>query len=362
LRCRDIGERGSTIASVNDVGIERLVDAVLETPTDLSRRLVVGDALLERGDPRGEFIALQRRRHERPTLDMFCREAIGERERLLARRHQKAWLGPLAAVLDQPQFRFGFVSSARVRPLRRRRTLNDSASRMGLRTIERLEVAGGASDETVLSLDELISLRWVKGLPLALLEAVVERRGQLPWTHVSGLVIPRGPSPQGRPWDPETPNEGTTKAFEAVAALDARLPRLRSLDVTGARTLGELERLLVSPLAARLAQLGVSCVAGEVERVLALVADRGLPWVTLRPASVVLGEAFRPIVWDGLAGAVYGVPAETRTPRAVLRLPSLWSAGLAGGLAESVDVFDGRGCEVGGVDAGAKRFRQRAGT
>jgi uncharacterized protein (TIGR02996 family) len=64
-----------------------LLRAVYDAPEDDAPRAVLADYLIERGDPRGELIALQ----------LGERSAAGEKRALtLIRKYQKAWLGPLA--------------------------------------------------------------------------------------------------------------------------------------------------------------------------------------------------------------------------------------------------------------------------
>jgi uncharacterized protein (TIGR02996 family) len=94
----------------------QLLSALAERPFDKSLRLVFADVLLERGDARGEVIAL----YERGSLSLTEKTRI----RRLTEQHAKAWLGPLAPVVDISKCRWvgGFVESlvvaAEVDPLR----------------------------------------------------------------------------------------------------------------------------------------------------------------------------------------------------------------------------------------------------
>lgn len=106
LRVRALGGRA---ASGSDEGEgEELLAAVYETPEADEPRQVYADWLQERGDPRGELIALQ-----------LARAASGEapslRERKLLGTHGKAWLGPLGRgrILDEKRTRFarGFFAA-----------------------------------------------------------------------------------------------------------------------------------------------------------------------------------------------------------------------------------------------------------
>lgn len=89
---------------------EELLAAIYEAPDDDTARHVYADYLLERGDPRGELIALQLHRPRGA--------APSPRETELLKRHGKQWLGPLASVLrwgksySDTRFERGFVSNA----------------------------------------------------------------------------------------------------------------------------------------------------------------------------------------------------------------------------------------------------------
>jgi uncharacterized protein (TIGR02996 family) len=75
---------------------ELLAD-IYANPRDDAARLVYADVLQEKGDPRGEFIALQ------------CAGTTGNKVNALLKAHQKEWLGPLATVLGaKVEFRRGF--------------------------------------------------------------------------------------------------------------------------------------------------------------------------------------------------------------------------------------------------------------
>ncbi|MFT3842797.1 MAG: TIGR02996 domain-containing protein [Myxococcaceae bacterium] len=88
--------------------LEPLWKRVFESPKDETARLVLSDALQERKDPRGEFIALQ-----------LARARTGgkttARERELQQTWQADWLGPLHAVLTRDvEFARGFPVAGRV--------------------------------------------------------------------------------------------------------------------------------------------------------------------------------------------------------------------------------------------------------
>ena len=97
-----LAPKGATSASR-----EELLGAVLEDPADDRPRLVLADWLIERGDPRGEFISIQCElaRSEQPA------HALKEREAALLADHREAWSAPGPALT---RFRRGFVESVTV--------------------------------------------------------------------------------------------------------------------------------------------------------------------------------------------------------------------------------------------------------
>ena len=72
-----------------------LLAAIHAAPDDDEARRVYADALIERGDPRGELIVLQLRR---AAGDASERE--NELERALLKRYASGWLGPIAHLVD----------------------------------------------------------------------------------------------------------------------------------------------------------------------------------------------------------------------------------------------------------------------
>lgn len=87
--------------------IAALKRAVLDAPEDDQARLVLADALQEQGDPRGELIVLQVARANGVV------DARSERrERALLKANLKAWLGPLARVVQTSSavFERGFLT------------------------------------------------------------------------------------------------------------------------------------------------------------------------------------------------------------------------------------------------------------
>ena len=100
-----------------------LLDAVLQEPREQGHRHVYADFLLARGDPRGEFIALQLAEELEPS----ARARARARELLGA--HGRAWLGELGHALTQHDqvFMRGFLHAARlkVNPTKLERIIED---------------------------------------------------------------------------------------------------------------------------------------------------------------------------------------------------------------------------------------------
>ena len=105
LRIRTL-ERASADAAASE---QELLDAVLAEPHQLGHRHVYADFLLARGNPRGEFIALQ--------LAGSTKKSARSRAKELLETHGNAWLGELGPALTVADTRFaaGFLHSARVK-------------------------------------------------------------------------------------------------------------------------------------------------------------------------------------------------------------------------------------------------------
>ncbi len=101
-----LGPRKLSIGSKN---LEALLGAIYDAPDDDAPRLVLADALLERGDPRGELIALQLRG------DRHSDKLSTKREKELLDTHGKQWLGELApVVMAGYTFARGFLAECRI--------------------------------------------------------------------------------------------------------------------------------------------------------------------------------------------------------------------------------------------------------
>jgi len=105
----------SRAAQSDDLGLT-LLAKVHDRPEDLEARAVYGDWLAERGDPRGEFVALQLSARRNPA-----------REALLLKRHGRGWGGPLDGWFDVNRrvFEGGMLAGGGLIPPEDRTSLDD---------------------------------------------------------------------------------------------------------------------------------------------------------------------------------------------------------------------------------------------
>lgn len=92
---------------------DAFLQAILESPDDDLHRMVYGDWLADRGDPRGEFIHVQYLL-ARMAADDPRRPQLEAREGELLGLHQDGWLGPLRGLLSRWAFRRGFLDAVAV--------------------------------------------------------------------------------------------------------------------------------------------------------------------------------------------------------------------------------------------------------
>ncbi len=195
------------------VGAE-LLEGIFATPDDDALRSVYADWLTDRGDPRGELIALQLERSR-------TGKKAPAREKELLELHGKAWLGPLAAsVLKQGQrWERGFLAACVFGP----KTKEAFAAALGqpawflVREIE-LRTFNRKGDAIALLSPALFrSLRAVRGLrEAAVLE--IAAAGGLPGIETLG-------------WELERADQRTGKAERTLGEL-AAFPALRSVELT----------------------------------------------------------------------------------------------------------------------------------
>jgi uncharacterized protein (TIGR02996 family) len=115
------------------MNLEQLYQNVYEKPADDTRRRVLADALLERGDPRGELIVLQFQTHA----------LARKRAKKLIERHRVHFLGPLSGVVlhGTDEWERGFLAGCWAR------LSGSTADCAAWATVKRLQVVGGGARE-----------------------------------------------------------------------------------------------------------------------------------------------------------------------------------------------------------------------
>lgn len=96
---------------MSDPELDAALEAVAKGPLDEGRRRVLADLLLERGDPRGEFLLLQFLISANQGSG-----AVWQRAAELWRRHRHQWMAGLDKHLSELVIENGFPVSARLNP------------------------------------------------------------------------------------------------------------------------------------------------------------------------------------------------------------------------------------------------------
>jgi uncharacterized protein (TIGR02996 family) len=92
---------------------DAFLQAILEHPDDDIPRLIFADWLEERGDPRGTFIRLQCQRAALTHRDPAFKELLAQESALL--RHNEAeWSKPVLRLVDEVEYRRGFIEHVSV--------------------------------------------------------------------------------------------------------------------------------------------------------------------------------------------------------------------------------------------------------
>lgn len=124
-------------AKAPDPEVEAALAAVAEVPLDEGRRRVLADLLLERGDPRGEFLVLQ--------FLIAARQSSGpmrQRAEELWRRHRHEWMAGLENCLTDVELENGFPVAACIRPGLKPELLDRLLASPMVATLQRLDSAG----------------------------------------------------------------------------------------------------------------------------------------------------------------------------------------------------------------------------
>jgi len=177
-------------------------------PDDDAPRLVLADHLLELGDPRGQFLALQLAKGK-------ATPAARRKEKALLEKHRADWLGPLAEVVNPYHhvFRRGFLAEAMVDFGGRTLPPADEWA-----TVERLRLRGDRTVEAPTLLDSPFgALREIEALDVGTLATMVTRPEAYPrltTLSLAGLSFEQSP-----------------RAREAVRRIPA-LPRVDDVSLT----------------------------------------------------------------------------------------------------------------------------------
>jgi hypothetical protein len=236
--------------------------SVADGPGDESRKRVLSDLLLERGDPRGEFLLLQFLIAENKASG-----AIRQRAQELWRSHKREWMAGVERLLEEVKLDRGFPVEARLVPRVMPEQLKDKLSSPMLSTLRKLE----ASHEDVPTIVEAIaserlrelrevSLRirqhlWAaaeRGVPHRLTALQLEFEltvretdlllGSPVFSKLARLTVRAGPSPTGSRSRPNRTRVEPELSFfgDTVAQLSAH-PALKRLTVSG-DSFGEVRR------------------------------------------------------------------------------------------------------------------------
>ncbi len=154
----------------NETNVDALYEAVYAKPADLARRAVLADALLQAGDPRGEFINVQLHRARTGATNGK------RREQQLVKKHGSTWLGPLAKYLKAPTFESGFVAAATLTNV----SFDAADARWPQWSTVTSLTAGAANPMPLLANPRLVSLRELAKLGFDDLHALVRQRGAWP--------------------------------------------------------------------------------------------------------------------------------------------------------------------------------------
>jgi uncharacterized protein (TIGR02996 family) len=183
---------------------EELLAAIYAAPHDDAPRAVYADVLAERGDPRGEFIALQLA-HANGRATPESRR----RERALLTKYEKQWLGRFERFVKRPmcEFRRGFLARAVIDIEHKDGPLDRDLADPAWSTIETLGLGVWASDRAreILALPAFRHVRALRGVDERVLVELA------PWPHIVELDL-------SAPWD--WPIEEHARLFDAFPALE----------------------------------------------------------------------------------------------------------------------------------------------
>ncbi|MEW5740732.1 MAG: TIGR02996 domain-containing protein [Myxococcota bacterium] len=259
---------------------DAFLDAIYAAPDDDAPRLVFADTLIERGEARGEFIALQvRHARGQATPESLARE----RELASNPKHRGAWGHPLSEG-GLCRFHRGFTEELVIEP----RTFKQIVGQPALRTVKRVHRFGPSVPlkhaKAFLEHPNARHLTEVESLPANVFDAL---EGELTWPEVGLTFMPT------RAQLARLPNLKRLKAHAAWnepfdAAGLVGLERLEAFECTGASA--------QTDILSGMPNLRSLSLAGRVEKPLlaAMLAGRKLQKLALMwtpPAGAVRLES-----------------------------------------------------------------------
>lgn len=288
-----------TSASI-DPQLEELYAQVYANPEDDAARLVLADALIERRDPRGDFIALQFGRKSGRAMQE-------QKELKLLRGHEDAWLGPLRSCTTHHVFERGFLARCHARAVK-------------------------------LTLDMVLAREWSTvhtiDARIANMPAMLQSEHIRNWTRCIDNIDGRQAaylleSKHVRRWCSLTVRGGSSEAISRALAqcTTENMPRLSSFELNGVLDRGSALRFVEAPIARQLDSLTLIDEAnaalealtivrelfgtGQGPRRLVLGGEAGRMKIDLRgelAGSVELGLIRSPQVLTGALAMLAGAP------------------------------------------------------
>lgn len=197
---------------------ELLLEAILAAPDDDAPRLVYADALLDRGDPRGELIV---------------RQCGGDAATDLVAQYGDLWLGELAPILSASTYERGFLATATIRQPRDDKAITGLVGHPTWRTVRELRGSTAIAIDPVMTSLRVLHVEsepahWrelLTGDARPITELHYQPNVEETWDHDGDITA--------------TPHSGgvwtrgfSRDEFAALAACTA-LPALRRLVITG---------------------------------------------------------------------------------------------------------------------------------
>jgi uncharacterized protein (TIGR02996 family) len=221
---------------------------IARVPDSDEARLVIADGLLERGDPRGEFIRLSIQL-ARVGLDApEAPDLVRRHDRLLV-EHGKRWVRPLGPDVHEPRFRRGFVESVAIP---RAEWLTDAL--LDQEAIRDVTVLTVRDQQALADRSELARVRGI----------AVRKHGSRPQrTQPWSITSPNTETLESIDWFFAKPGPVTRRVVAQGHVDGARmlellaLPRLDELDVQSSQDADAFGVLATDPRAARLRFLGL---------------------------------------------------------------------------------------------------------